>query len=444
MVNSVLTKDIALYKITKTGVQTKLLALNQAADIAKTSVIDSGKILHFIHKEGIWVTTGSGTGVGLFIPGAETKQTRGFVELMQLNNQLYMLGGGTGTTANLYRRRGGYRADLVYIAAAGTTYHHFGVENGKIYFVVHQSNGCKGYALWTAPDVVQTVAEPVATFHQNPTFNCNGKYENQSLLTPTHFYYGFDDTQHGFELWRLKLIPATPIPDLALDITYVGTPLFFKNEVTTFKATVKNKGLTPYSQIKIRFQAPTGTATGGNAQVSLGTGMGTQRYSDSTYLYDWTIPTLAGGATATLTIPVQSVHTPAFATSHLTLQNAVPADENPSNNQPYITIKTAVRAPTPSDSLSKEPLTQQMPVVIRQIAPNPTKDRLMVQVESLKEEATVFDIYDSNGKKVLSKQISVQMGLNQFEFDLTPLSAGFYFMAPAANGVQSPTKFIKI
>ncbi|MEN9612888.1 MAG: hypothetical protein RLZZ628_3702, partial [Bacteroidota bacterium] len=38
MVNSVLTKDIALYKITKTGVQTKLLALNQAADIAKTSV----------------------------------------------------------------------------------------------------------------------------------------------------------------------------------------------------------------------------------------------------------------------------------------------------------------------------------------------------------------------------------------------------------------------
>jgi hypothetical protein len=109
-----------------------------------------------------------------------------------------------------------------------------------------------------------------------------------------------------------------------------------------------------------------------------------------------------------------------------------------------ITIKTAVRDPMLSDSLSKEPLTQQIPVVIRQIAPNPTKDRLIVQVESLNEEETVFDIYDSSGKKVLSKQILVQMGLNQLEFDLTELSAGFYFIAPAANGGQSPTKFIKI
>jgi Secretion system C-terminal sorting domain len=68
----------------------------------------------------------------------------------------------------------------------------------------------------------------------------------------------------------------------------------------------------------------------------------------------------------------------------------------------------------------------------------------VVHAECLNDEETVFDIYDSSGKKVLSKQILVKSGLNQLEFDVTNLPSGFYFVAPATSWGQSPMKFIKI
>jgi hypothetical protein len=158
---------------------------------------------------------------------------------------------------------------------------------------------------------------------------------------------------------------------------------------------------------------------------------------------EWTIPTLAGGATATLDAPIFILAPTGAITATATLLSSTPTDANAANNTATVTLNQAT-VPAVAPLVVYKP-TQLIPVVIQKVSPTITESEITVELESLIEKTVEFGISNAVGQVVLSQQVPIEKGMNKATFDVSALPQGLYFIQTnVGKGRNVPTKFIKM
>jgi parallel beta-helix repeat protein len=77
------------------------------------------------------------------------------------------------------------------------------------------------------------------------------------------------------------------------------------------------------------------------------------------------------------------------------------------------------------------------------VYPNPVSDLMTIEVNSTATSSHVWNLYDANGKLVMSGSESLTEGLNYFFIDATQLSTGLYMLQSTFNGTVESTRIIK-
>jgi hypothetical protein len=77
------------------------------------------------------------------------------------------------------------------------------------------------------------------------------------------------------------------------------------------------------------------------------------------------------------------------------------------------------------------------------VYPNPVSDIMTVEINSNAATSHVWNLYDVNGKLVMSGSESLTEGLNYFYIDATQLTTGLYMMQSTFNGTVESTRIIK-
>jgi Leucine-rich repeat (LRR) protein len=228
--------------------------------------------------------------------------------------------------------------------------------------------------------------------------------------------------------------------DIALTMT--ATPSVYRSYTTqNFRITATNSGTTAFSNVKIKFTRPTATSSGGTKVASIGT---FQDYCPGGIeCSEWTIPTLAGGATATLDAPIFILAPTGAITATAALLSSTPTDNTTANNTASVTLNSA-NAPITQPLVVYKP-TQLIPVVIQKISPTLADGEITMELESLIEKTIDFGISNAMGQTVLMQQIPIEKGMNKVGFDVLQLPQGLYFIQTnVGKGRNVPTKFIKL
>ncbi len=226
--------------------------------------------------------------------------------------------------------------------------------------------------------------------------------------------------------------------DLALTITS-NQPNYVKYTVINEQVIVKNIGNQLFTNIKIKCAYPQGTVYGGNSNASDGTW---NAYCGNTECNEWHIPSLAAGATATLTRPLYVINTATIINASAELLTSTPTDQNVTNNQASISIPP--RSVITASMVQRA--TQLIPIVIQKISPNPTSDgAITVDLESISEREVTFVFYNTLGKILKTDIRKVESGRNKLIFDVLDLESGLYLVIPTTKlGRHIPTKFVKM
>ena len=156
---------------------------------------------------------------------------------------------------------------------------------------------------------------------------------------------------------------TTSTADIAVSLA--STPSVFSNFSTLVMAiSAKNVGTQTMTNVKIEFQYPAGTVSGGTAVPSLGTW--NEWCAGGIQCFTWTIPSLAANATATLNLPlyILSPTSPIIAVAKLL--SSTPVDGNAANNTATLTIN---KVTSPIQPLIAQRPTQLVPIVFQKIAP---------------------------------------------------------------------------
>jgi hypothetical protein len=228
--------------------------------------------------------------------------------------------------------------------------------------------------------------------------------------------------------------------DIALTMT--ATPSVYRSYTTqNFRITATNPGTTAFSNVKIKFTRPALTSSGGTKVASIGT---FQDYCPGGIeCSEWTIPTLAGGATATLDAPIFILAPTGAITATAALLSSTPTDNTTANNTASVTLNSA-NAPITQPLVVYKP-TQLIPVVIQKISPTLADGEITMELESLIEKTIDFGISNAMGQTVLMQQIPIEKGMNKVGFDVLQLPQGLYFIQTnVGKGRNVPTKFIKL
>jgi subtilase family serine protease len=230
--------------------------------------------------------------------------------------------------------------------------------------------------------------------------------------------------------------------DLALSI--VSTPsVFRKYSVNTMRVTAQNVGNQTLTNVKVELKRPALTSNGGSKVASVGS------FQDfcpgGIECSEWTIPTLAAGATATLDAPffILDANAPIVVTTKLL--SSTPVDGNVANNTATVSISPAAAgAAAPILGLRRQTPTQYIPLVVQSIAPNPTEGDVVVEVESLTAQDVQFEFSNAMGQVIQSEKRAVEKGTNQVHFDVYEFTQGIYFIQTnVGKGRNAPTKFVK-
>jgi hypothetical protein len=78
-----------------------------------------------------------------------------------------------------------------------------------------------------------------------------------------------------------------------------------------------------------------------------------------------------------------------------------------------------------------------------QVYPNPFQDRVKVMLTSPNAQQAQMVLYDLNGKRVMSKTLDLDAGVNEMELQLQQLGTGMYILKISGDGMDSTTKIIK-
>lgn len=230
--------------------------------------------------------------------------------------------------------------------------------------------------------------------------------------------------------------------DLGLTIT--ASSLVYRQWMAdTFTITAKNNGSVALSNIKIEFKYPTKTTSGGAALPSIGSWR--EFCPGNLPCFEWNIESLAPNQTATLIVPlfVLDAIEPLIATTKLL--SSTPADTIIANNQATVMVPLAVSTRRIILSAIDERPSQFVPLVIQQIAPNPTEGDIVVHVESLLSQNVRFDFFNILGKIIHSEMKNIHAGENQLNFSLSEKESGIYFIKPSVGGGRNtPIMIVKL
>jgi GEVED domain/CARDB/Secretion system C-terminal sorting domain/Domain of unknown function DUF11 len=253
---------------------------------------------------------------------------------------------------------------------------------------------------------------------------------NQNPLLATQDFAAFCANNTG---------ACVPTSNEDITLTIASTPSVYNQfQTNTFKITAKNNKVTGFADVKIEFKFPAKTVSGGTAVPSVGTWQ--EWCAGGVQCYTWTIPNLAAGTTATLNVPlfVLDATAPIVATTKV-----LSVSPQASSNVATVTVNRAT-APT-TQPLAFQVPTQQVPVVIQRIAPNPTEGDVVVKLDSWKEQEVDFNFSDITGKTIHSEKRQLDKGVNKVQFDLYHLPQGVYFIQTnVGKGTNVPTKFVKM
>jgi GEVED domain/CARDB/Domain of unknown function DUF11/Secretion system C-terminal sorting domain len=230
--------------------------------------------------------------------------------------------------------------------------------------------------------------------------------------------------------------------DLALSI--VSTPsVFRKFSVNTMRVTAQNVGNQTLANVKVELKRPALTSNGGSKVASVGS------FQDfcpgGIECSEWTIPTLAAGATATLDAPFFVLDATAPIVVTTKLLSSTPTDANTANNTATVSVSPAATGAVAAVlGLRRQTPTQYIPLVVQSIAPNPTEGDVVVEVESLTAQDVQFEFSNAMGQVIQSEKRAVEKGTNQVHFDVYEFTQGMYFIQTnVGKGRNATTKFVK-
>ncbi len=290
-------------------------------------------------------------------------------------------------------------------------------------------------ATWTAPIATDNcTAAPSVISTKNSGF-CFPIGSSSVVYTAT-------DARNNTSTCSFNVIvtaTTTGTADLGLTVTSPNAT-YSKWTNISFKTTVKNNSTTPFSNVKIEFKFPIGTVNGGSTVMSAGSWE--EWCNGGVQCFTWTLPSLAANATATLDVPLFVLNVSTLIVGTAKLLSSTPIDAVTANNISSVTINPSASV---SPELARLKVTQQIPVVIRQISPNPTEGDVSLNLESLDEREVNFNISDAFGRIVKTDLRKVEKGQNRLQFDLTQLPQGIYFITPSTSlGKHIPNKFVKL
>jgi hypothetical protein len=253
--------------------------------------------------------------------------------------------------------------------------------------------------------------------------------------------YTASDARNNTATCSFNVVVSTVVAgtaDLGLTLTSPNlTYTAFSN--ISFNLTVKNNTATAFTNAVIEFKFPTGTVNGGTVVVSSGAWV--EWCIGGIQCYQWTLPALAGNATATLNLPLYALNpgTPIVGTAKLL--NSTPLDGVTGNN----TASATINLPAPIVPLAVAKPSQRIPIVIQRISPNPTEGDVFIDVESIADREIDFYFSNAMGSVVKSETRKVEKGANHLLFDVWNLPQGVFFVTPSTSlGRNNPTKFVKL
>ncbi|WP_299701774.1 T9SS type A sorting domain-containing protein [uncultured Pontibacter sp.] len=81
--------------------------------------------------------------------------------------------------------------------------------------------------------------------------------------------------------------------------------------------------------------------------------------------------------------------------------------------------------------------------LVTQVYPNPFPDVLKVTLTAPQSQAATMTIYDLNGRRVMSKNVDLELGVNNMELQLQQLQSGMYILKIVGEGLESTTRIMK-
>ncbi|MBE7443670.1 MAG: T9SS type A sorting domain-containing protein, partial [Flavobacteriales bacterium] len=77
------------------------------------------------------------------------------------------------------------------------------------------------------------------------------------------------------------------------------------------------------------------------------------------------------------------------------------------------------------------------------IYPNPATNNLTLLLNHNKTEILTVEIYNIAGKVVQKKQLTTNAGVQQYNFNISDLSSGFYVLSIHSDNFKLTQKFVK-
>ncbi len=289
-------------------------------------------------------------------------------------------------------------------------------------------------ATWSAPTATDNCGV-VATI--NPSLQSGGCF---SVGTTTVVYTATDAKNNrgtcSFNINVQGTVAGTT--DIELSMTS-NLSSYTKFTYLNVQITAKNLGTTPFTNARIKFPYPQGTVNGGNPTPSVGTW---NFYCGNTECYEWQIPSLPVGATATIIFPLFVLNPATAINAVASLLASTPTDVNTANNQAQLSI---VQKAAPVAAIVQK-THQYLPIVVQKISPNPTTEgAIIVDLESMSDSKGTFEFFNALGKILKTETQDLKKGENKLFFDVQDLEAGIYFIVPKTQiGKRVPTKFVKM
>ena len=230
-------------------------------------------------------------------------------------------------------------------------------------------------------------------------------------------------------------------PDLELSMTSSPAQFNIYNNLA-FTLTISNTGNQAATNIKVNFGIPLTTAFVSKSQTA---------GNYDAWTRDWTLPSLAAGSSASMTLTVFTLSNagPVTAFAQVTQQSPADADSAPNNAvSPVATEDDEVVLNVPpvggGQALSIE-LDQQVPFVVQSVFPNPTEDWIDIEVTSIAEETVTLEFYNANGAMIKSLPVELHYGYNHIEENLYDWKAGTYYAIFKGMYLRGkPIRFIKL
>jgi alkaline phosphatase len=349
-----------------------------------------------------------------------------------------------------------YAATPAQTAASGggTNANPIGLTPGARWYPQYTMYDFQGYKFPKPTNA--TANRIVIAYGSNPVVNGNGTKlgSTPGNHTPADIWVGADDNVNGSFASRvtgrglLDNTDLTPIMKdfLKLDKFQLYAPKLSISNTTidkeycrfgfvTYKITVKNEDVYAADNTEINVPLPANTAYNSANATS---GFYSQYCSGGTKCEKWTIPSLAAGQSAELSLRVFTLtNTGNLATT------AMITTENLAANGGRVTVSIPHATNCSSNNLKSSDTGNTLESI--KAYPNPTNDKLNVEFESKLEGKGTLNMYDSKGSVILSRAIELNKGFNNFNIETAKMTSGnYYLIIQGDNWVSEAQTIVKL